>query len=497
MTDGTHASNDDYRQLDSFAQKRLQAAEPSELIQKVPFLVERGGIYLIAAALVVTLGFLYFGKTGIVVTATGKILPEGDVIGVQTTEAGVVNAVLARAGDRLEAGTPILKLDVSESGINLAELKSKRQLQVTQLQDEREAIAEIDRILADPNRLTHDGRALAPAGNALPLISALENARLKLESARADLAALPDRRQLQAREIDLVRERVRLLRSNLTNDQAALQGQEAALAQKREHLQNIRRLAEEKLISAVELNAEEEKFRNAQSDVTAARQRLGEQSIEISNQQLRESEIAAKLLSAQSEAQSNLRTAQMAYDQAVTALRRERENLRIHGQELESTLDTARRRVEVAENRMALASVSMPATGTISELKVRNAGELVAAGAVVATVVPEGVPLTVEAEVSNKDVGFVKAGLPAQVKVDAYPFQQFGTVSAEVMRVLPSSANTNFVIKLRLLERRLQTSGDNIFLLPGLTVKADLLTSRRRLLDVLLRGDSKTQSKTR
>lgn len=94
----------------------------TELISAVPATVQRGIVYLAALILVAAMAILYFGKVYVVVNARGRIMPEGDVVLLQTVQGGVVNAVLAQAGDRLPAGAPVVRLDLSGPGMTLAEL---------------------------------------------------------------------------------------------------------------------------------------------------------------------------------------------------------------------------------------------------------------------------------------------------------------------------------------------------------------------------------------
>jgi len=133
------------------------------------------------------------------------------------------------------------------------------------------------------------------------------------------------------------------------------------------------------------------------------------------------------------------------------------------------------------------ATVTMPVAGTITDLKVTHVGDTVTPGQGVATVVPADAPLFVEATVTSKDVGFLRPGVEARIKVDAFPFQQFGTARARVTRVLPATgANGSFVVQLELLDQKLRADGAEYTLFSGLTVHADLITGRRRMLEVLM-----------
>jgi hemolysin D len=50
-------------------------------------------------------------------------------------------------------------------------------------------------------------------------------------------------------------------------------------------------------------------------------------------------------------------------------------------------------------------------------------------------IVPDDAGLEIEVYVLNKDIGFVKPGQQAVVKVESFPFTQYGTIAAKVTRV--------------------------------------------------------------
>jgi hemolysin D len=64
------------------------------------------------------------------------------------------------------------------------------------------------------------------------------------------------------------------------------------------------------------------------------------------------------------------------------------------------------------------------------ELSVSTIGSVVTPAEQLMIVVPSGDALEVEVTLQNKDVGFVRRGDVAQVKVHAFPFTQYGVVGA-------------------------------------------------------------------
>lgn len=462
-----------------------------DVITPVPATAQRGIAYLAALIVAVAIAALYFGKVYVIVNARGRIVPEGDVVLLQTVQGGVVNAVLAKAGDRLPAGAPVLKLDLSEPGMNLAELKQKHSGQSEEIARLRATVALVDRIVANPEGTLENTKrtVIATVGKTTEIVNELENLKGRVDGARGAVAGWPSRRTGMVREVELTRENVRVNEASYTSQARLLQNTEAALVQKRAQLEGFRRLSERQLLSALELGAEEEKYRSAEASSAEARRRVEQLEIDISNQKIKLAELEARVQSEPGAREGALRQAENAFRQGLAILRQDGENLRNQARELESGLRATEMRLKMAENQISLTSVTMPVAGLVAEMKVSTAGELLTPGQMVATIVPDGVPLVIEAAVPNSDVGFVRAGIDGRIKVDAYPFQQFGTLPARVRTVLPGlGRDNNFTVRLDLLQSSIATRDGNLPLFPGLAVEVELLTARQRLVNLVLRS---------
>ena len=113
-----------------------------------------------------------------------------------------------------------------------------------------------------------------------------------------------------------------------------------------------------------------------------------------------------------------------------------------------------------------------------------------------ATLVPANVPLVVDARVANKDVAFLVPGLPAKLKFDAFPYQDYGTIAGVVQTVGPeadaaSGGNTasggfTFPVTIVPAQTTIQARGNRILLRPGLTLTVEVVTERKRVLSLLL-----------
>jgi hemolysin D len=486
-------ADEGYAALDRYAERSLHAIDRSEIVPEVPARLVRRGIYLIATAVVVAFALLYFGKVPVAVTAYGKVVPERDPLTLRALYGGVVRSIRARPGDRLAAGAPIATLDVQAAATDLASLRRTHQLQQAQLESARASLAEVDRILATPGvavSVRAEARSVMVAG-----LSALEKTRLALEVARQHAQRLPERRRLHARQLELVRHHTTLSEQGHAAQARVLDDQERALPIQSSRLMNLRALAAKGGVLPRELSAEEEEYRNAESRLLASRQRLAQQAIDISTQKLRQLELELTLAALGPEAASSLRQTELAFRQTLASLREERQALSSRIEELSAASEAAAATITEADGRPTLETIAMPVAGTLVELAIGHPGDRIAVGALVAAVAPADVPLAIEAVIPNKDVGFVTPGLEARIQVDAYPHRQFGTARAEVQRVPLAGPDGTFSVRLRLLEDRVGAGVDAPRLFPGLTVVAEIRTTKQRLIDLLFSKNSGAEKK--
>ena len=165
-------------------------------------------------------------------------------------------------------------------------------------------------------------------------------------------------------------------------------------------------------------------------------------------------------------------------------------------QDKETAVAALQSEVASAEQVVEHCTITAPADGVIGALEGHGIGSVLSAGDNVATLVPANVPLVVDARVANKDVAFLVPGLPAKLKFDAFPYQDYGTISGVVQTVGPeadaaSGTNTasgefTFPITIVPAQTTILARGNPVFLRAGLTVTAEVVTERKRVLSLLL-----------
>jgi HlyD family secretion protein len=117
------------------------------------------------------------------------------------------------------------------------------------------------------------------------------------------------------------------------------------------------------------------------------------------------------------------------------------------------------------------------------------------------TLMPTNAPLDVELDISTQDVGFIRKGDPATLKVDAFPYIRFGTVRAKVISISESSYTTDingtaeqpfFKVRVTVTGYQLRNVPKDYRLVPGMSLSGDILVGERTLWSYITEGAMRT-----
>jgi adhesin transport system membrane fusion protein len=130
-------------------------------------------------------------------------------------------------------------------------------------------------------------------------------------------------------------------------------------------------------------------------------------------------------------------------------------------------------------------------TGLVKGLTV-TVGSVVAAGAQILDIVPTRSPMIINCKISTKDVGHVKVGDPAEIKVMAYEFTRYGIVTGKVIEISASTFETEkglpyYKGKISLDKNYVGDNPKSNRLIPGMTVEVDIITGKRSVMSYLLK----------
>ncbi|MBI1906752.1 MAG: HlyD family type I secretion periplasmic adaptor subunit [Rhodocyclales bacterium] len=141
------------------------------------------------------------------------------------------------------------------------------------------------------------------------------------------------------------------------------------------------------------------------------------------------------------------------------------------------------------EDKVKHADIRSPVRGTVKRLLVNTVGGVVLPGKDVVEIVPLDDTLILEAQISPKDIAFLRPGQDAMVKFTAYDYAIYGGLEADVESigadsVLDEQGNAFFLVRVR---TRKPSLGEGLPVIPGMVAQVDILTGKKTVLAYLLK----------
>ena len=395
-----------------------------------------------------------------VAVAPGKVIPLGQVKVVQPLETSAIRAIDVDDGDHVAKGQVLVELDPTDVKADLAGL----------LYDRGQAAldAEVARLL-----MTRDPQAKFDAPEGVDPTLAEANHAQALAEIHKHLA------QVAGAEAELAQK------------QAALDANAATI----ERAQKTLPLLEEKNSVATILYA---KQAGARPPVLDSEQQVIEKRAELDAAKASANQIAGEIAEARAKI-DELKAAFLAdaSDRRTKALQKMRD--------LDQQIAKARQRA----NYRRLVS---PVDGTVQNVKIHTPGAVVTTADTLMEIVPDGAGVEIEADVENKDIGFVREGQEVEVKFDAFPFTRYGLIKGKVRKlshdatpaVLPprdrsaqsdaqtagaqQQLTTDLAYSARINPDRdwIEADGKREIFKPGMRVSAEIKTGDRRVIDYIL-----------
>lgn len=391
------------------------------------------------------------GRLDIVAVAEGKLVPSSYLKIVQPAEQGIVKEILVKEGQAVQAGQVLVRMDPVATDADVKAIRAE-------YLNKRIALRRIDAQLSDqPLRRARDDPPelfVQVEGQYAANVRAYENAlaqeRALLGKARHDLAAAQATRMKLEQALPYYIEQEKAF-EKLTKDGFA--GRLMYTDKRRERIEK--------------------------------------------EQDLRTQEFTIRASEALIE-QSEKKIAQIGADY--------RRSLQTERVEVAAQLEKAGQELAKQAHRQGLLELRASQAGVVKDLATHTAGTVAAPGTILMTIVPEGDALIAEVWVSNDDVGFVRAGQAAKLKLAAFQFQKYGLLEGRVLRVNADateapSANTrsdaltgrdrpmgplSFRALVELGSQELVADGRRHALQPGMQVAGEIHLGTRTVLEYLL-----------
>ncbi len=449
--------------------------ELGKAVQELPPLYTRllaGSISLLVFG---AIAWAHFSTVDEVAVAQGELIASAQVRPVRSLGGGDIRQVKVKEGDRVQKGDVII-----ERATDLPQAEVDRLAKSAQL------------IREDLGRLEAERTGAGTAGTALQ--DQLLTSRLKDFESRQAAAIAEANSQLAT----INEEKVRLTRleENLTNAKTNLTNAESILVKAKSSLENAQKREESLRILVADGATPRLDYIEAQSRVIQAQADVTRSEDGITNSKNKVTEVQDKVTSIEKEIAAQAQRIQQA-EQAYQAARKKAEIL---GSERQSQILTElnKRREEQttvegqlnqAKKQRAQETIEAPISGTVYSVKATKGP--VQSGEELLSILPEGEEMLLEVKVLNRDIGFIREGMQAKVKLATFPFQEFGTLEGAVVQVSPNAITDKdlglvFPTRIKLTQNSIKVRGQEVTFTPGMAATGEIVTRKKSILTFLI-----------
>ncbi len=194
--------------------------------------------------------------------------------------------------------------------------------------------------------------------------------------------------------------------------------------------------------------------------------------------------------------------AKIKYDEIVTQT--ELDRAAAYSETLKE-LATLRQNAKAASDQLSRSVLVSPMRGIVKGLSVTTIGGVVNPGQEIAQIIPLGEELFVEARVAPEDIAGVRAGQKATVKLSAYDYTVFGSLSGAVTLVSADTfkderqrdGDPHYRVTVAVDMKALSPRQADIAIRPGMLADVELHTGSKTVLQYLMRPLYKSQEALR
>lgn len=396
------------------------------------------------AVILVAIIWAIFAKVDIIVPANGQLVTGRPTIVMKPLERTVIKEIKVKIGQMVKANEVLIVFDPTES-----------RAEGERLSNEIAALsAEFDRLVAE-----FSGKEYKPAG-----VNNFENWQLAIFKQRKSY----------------FNERIVYFDESLSQIDASSKAAKDSLDKQEERLKAVRKL--------------EDMFQNLhEKNITSLKELIQMQitrmEMEATVDQLRNTllELNHRHGSTLAEKNSFIQEWRNTISQTMV--------------EVERNLTSTRKQYEKVRQLIEYVCLRSPCDAVVHEIASFSPGSAVREAEALITLVPLEGEIELEGRLRPMDIGKVKIGDEVRVKLDAYPFQKYGTLSGMVRNIsedtikdanaarMPGMEDQQMSAYYRVLitvSGKLRGVDANFRLVPGMQAQGEIKTGKRRVIEYVL-----------
>ena len=382
----------------------------------------------------------YFSSIDEIVRGQGKAIPFSHTQVIQNLDGGIIEAIHVREGQTVKAGDLLMELDATSAGGALAQ-----------------SVAQTSSLIAEEIRLAAEVQGSQPAFNA-------ERASGNQRFIETQLQLYKVRQDELHKQIDDIHIKSSKARQELVAAQQQQKDQETQVNLIRQQLKMNEPLLDMGAVSESVVLDIKQQLSRAQTEVNQTKNQIPELEAEIERLKGEEQSV---IVAFRSKAQQQL-------------------------SEVRTRLDISRGKQTVSEASVDRTELRSPVNGVIQKLYVNTIGGVARPGVELIDIVPIGDELLVEAKVKPKDIGFVRQGQFAKVKISAFDFAVYGGLDGTVETISADSitdqrGNSYYIVKVRVDKSYFGEGEARLNVIPGMQATVDISVAERSVLEYIMK----------
>lgn len=422
--------------------KGFHSIESDEFLPPVNRWISLTGMFLVGSV-AAAIALSSFVKYNVTVKATANVRPTGEVRLVHSEMEGTIKNILVKENQLVKQGDAIAYLDREQLRIKKEQLLGNlRQHKLQQTQIAAQISASDTQIIAESESIN---RAVA--------------------AAKADFERQQQERQQQ-----------------LLTTQADLQAAKVALELAQDEMARYQQLVRSGIVSQIQFKEKESNVKSALAQLAKAKA--------VANPSL-----ATVAIARERAAQENAKG-----EANIAALKKEKQALIQQKIEIENQIIQFQTEIKQIDMQLQKSIILATSDGIILKLNLRNSGQVVRSSEPIAEIAPGNVPLVIKAAIATQDIERVAVGQKVQLRVDACPYPDYGTLSGVVSSIspdalLPQTNNTEvknngasyFEVTIQPQNLSLGNNSKQCHIQSGMGATADIISEEETALQFMLR----------
>lgn len=391
--------------------------------------------WTVSALILITTLWLIIGKIDIVVNARGIVIPDGEAKIIQPLETGIVKEILVKEGDFVKKGQILISTDSATTDAKLKAVEKS-----------------ISQSEAEAQRLKAQG-----LGNVF-----------QVEEKEDMTEEINTQRRLYQENLTSLNSAVNQKRAQISELNSKIN---SAQAQKRDYESQLKNAKdkEERLKNVLDIISLND-YQQAQDRTNSLKESVNKADSEILALKSQQSQIQNEII---------------------------RMNADFKAQNLNTLASLQKQVNEMEANKEQIAfsaknqKIQAPCDGYIDKLMIHTLGGVVTPAQELIALTPVEKPLIIKAQVLNRDIGFIKTGMPVSIKIDTFDFQKYGILHGIVKSVSQNSINDEklgpvYEVYITPEQSTLMIEGKEKTISTGMTLNAEIEIGRRRIIEFFI-----------